>query len=169
MLFDRVMTRAHRTIHSRTAHRHLRAHSPHPTPLLALAPQWQADEGPQQVAWPLSYKPCRHRAQAVRGHTHRWAAGDGHAVTQAAEDFEPLMTARQHSQAPAFVHMKSQDLRVQLLLLPPCLHLNSEHMLELPLASIPHSFFLGTCKRCSPEQPGPEPEPPCLLGAAARA
>jgi hypothetical protein len=64
-MLDRVVARAQRTIHSRTAHRHpMLIHHP---PLLALAPQWQADEGPQQV-WPaLSYKPCRHRAHAYQG------------------------------------------------------------------------------------------------------
>jgi hypothetical protein len=39
--------------------------------------------------------------------------------------------------------MERQDLRIQLLL-PPYLHLDSERMLEFPLASIPRHRRLAT-------------------------
>jgi hypothetical protein len=56
--------------------------------------------------WPLSYKPCRHRAQVVRGHTHRWGWPRCDPSHRRLRAFDGAI-----AQAPAVVHMKSQDLR----------------------------------------------------------
>jgi hypothetical protein len=78
--------------------------------------------------------PTNHAAIVHRLSGGILTAGDGHAVTQDPSHRRLRAFDGAIAQAPAVVHMKSQDLRIQLLL-PPCPHLNSERMLEFPLAS----------------------------------